>query len=62
MECDRLGDSIALVENAQDGDALRHRSHSGLVHACGRRGILRSLILHRFLLLPAPARGKRQRE
>jgi hypothetical protein len=62
VKSDGLGDSVALVEDAQDRDALRHRSHSGLVHACGSRDIPRSLILHRFLLLSASARGKRQRE
>jgi hypothetical protein len=30
MKRDRLNDAVALVENAEDCDALRHRRHAAL--------------------------------
>jgi hypothetical protein len=62
VESDRLGDSVALVENAEDRDALRHRRHSGLAHLGRARGIARRLVLRRLLLLPPPAPGERKRK
>jgi hypothetical protein len=48
-----LGDSIALVEDAEHRDALRHRRHSSLVRRTPIGRILTRL--RRLLLLTAPA-------
>jgi hypothetical protein len=61
MERHVLDDSVALVEDAEHGDALRHRSHSALP----RRGRLhlghsrRGAVLLRRI---PPARGERDRD
>jgi hypothetical protein len=61
MKRDRLHDAVALVENAEHRDTLRHGGHAALARGCGgdfaghrRRGVL--------LLLRASARRERQRE
>jgi hypothetical protein len=55
-----LDDSVALVENAEHGDALRHGGYSALPRRrrarLGTRGSR-----HVLLLLAAPACGERQR-
>jgi hypothetical protein len=54
VERDRLHDAVALVEDAEHGDALRHRRDaalpSGRGRYVGRRGSRRILLL---LTLPA---------
>jgi hypothetical protein len=59
MEADVLGDAVALVEDPQHGDALRHRSHAGLVGGGADRSVRRRT---RTILLfaAASAAGKRK--
>jgi hypothetical protein len=57
---DVLGDSVALVEDAEHRDALRHRRDAGLVRRRRRGGIPRRL--SRLLLLFATASRERQRK
>jgi hypothetical protein len=39
VQCDVLDDAVALVEDSENRDALRHRRHAGLVgHRAGRIG------------------------
>jgi hypothetical protein len=54
---DVLDDAVALVENAEDRDSLRHRRDVGLVRARAGGLFRRSLIL---LLAPAIARCERE--
>jgi len=61
MERDVLDDAVALVEDAEDGDALGHGRHSAL--ALGGRGNLARLGQGCILLLATLAAGnQRQRE
>ena len=55
MQGDVLDDAVALVENAEDRDALRHRSHTALPVRSLRR--LRTFGGDRILLLRAFAAG-----
>jgi hypothetical protein len=60
VERDILDDAVALVEDAEHGDALRHRRHAAL--AVGGRGGLprrRQGLVGRLAALPA--RGERKR-
>jgi hypothetical protein len=63
VQCHVLNDAVALVEDPEHGHALRHRSHSGLLHIAGRRRAgLADRRSRRFLLLGAPSTGgKRKR-
>jgi hypothetical protein len=55
-----LDDAVALVEDAEDRDALRHRRHSAL--ACAGHGRIGRRRGHRVLLRRAfPARSQRER-
>jgi hypothetical protein len=58
MESDILDDPVALVENTQNGNPLRHRSHAALAVGC--RGDLSRLGRGRILLGALPASGKRE--
>jgi hypothetical protein len=61
VERDILHDAVALVEDAEDGDALRHRSDSALARR-GRRRLFGRLN-GRVLLFPAsPARSEGKRK
>jgi hypothetical protein len=61
MERDRLRDPVALVEDAEHRDALRHRGH-GLRRRSGAVG-LRGAGCGRVLLLAClAARSERERE
>jgi hypothetical protein len=60
VERDILHDAVALVEDAEDGDALRHRRYAALPRRRRRRlvcGWGRVL-----LLTPAPARAEAKRK
>jgi hypothetical protein len=59
MQRDILHDSVALVEDPEDRDALRHRSHSALA-GCGRRGFAGGWAAGVLLLGAAPASGERE--
>jgi hypothetical protein len=56
MQRDVANDAIALVEDRQHRDPLRHRRDPGL--ACGRRGLSRG---HLVLFGAAIAGGERER-
>jgi hypothetical protein len=59
MQGDVLYDAVALVEDAEDGDALSHRRDTAL--SVRRRGDLRSRRSSRILLLRAlAARAERE--
>ena len=60
MQRDILHDAVALIEDAEHRDALRHRRHTGVI-SDGRRGIVG---LHRagLRLLSTPARGEAKRK
>ena len=52
-------DAVALVENAENGNAIRHRSDSGLLarpHIRTRSGGVVCLVCSLILLAPAPGR------
>jgi hypothetical protein len=57
---DVLGDAVALVEDAEHRDALRHGRDAGLVRCTGCGGV--PGCWSRLLLLSAPARRERQRK
>jgi hypothetical protein len=59
MKRDVLDDTVALVEDSEDRDALRHRSDSSL--AVGGRGDLPSRKRRIGLLAALPARTKSER-
>jgi hypothetical protein len=60
MQRDRLDDSVALVEDAEDCDPLRHRSHR--LGGDGRL-VSRPLRCRRILLLATlAARSERERD
>jgi hypothetical protein len=61
MKGQRLHDSVALVENTEDCDALRHRRDAALPGR-RRRHIGASRRRRVLLLFPAPARDERKRE
>jgi hypothetical protein len=62
MQGDVLDDAVALVENAEDRDALRHRGNPGLVGATCRRGGIAGRWSGRILLIAAaPARREAER-
>ena len=60
VQRDRLDDAVALVEQAENGDTLRHRRHSALAVRSGR-GLPRLGQGHVLVLLAFPARGERKR-
>jgi hypothetical protein len=57
---DVLDDAVALVEDAKNGDALRHGCHAGLVDA--RRHTRVATGLRAIALVAAAAGGKGERE
>jgi hypothetical protein len=59
MKRDVLDDAVALVEDAEDGDPLRHRRHARLVDARRHRGVGNDRL--RGMLLVATA-ARRERE
>jgi hypothetical protein len=60
MQRDRLDDAVALVEDAEDCDPLRHRSHR---LGGGGRPVPRALRRGRILLFaPLAARSQRERD
>jgi hypothetical protein len=56
MERDILDDAVALVEDAEDRDALAHRSDARLINAW-RNGGVGNHRLRRILLVTAPPTG-----
>jgi hypothetical protein len=58
---DVLNDAVALVEDAEHGDALRHRSYASLVGRGGRGAVGRRPVTG-LRLVGAIARGRGQRE
>jgi hypothetical protein len=60
MERDVLDDAVALVEDAEHGDTLRHRRHAAFAVG-GGRGLARSRRRSVRLLGALSARGQRQR-
>jgi hypothetical protein len=65
MESNVLNDPVALVEDAEDRRALRHRRHSGRVRAQRHRRILDDRLGRVFLGALAAAsgsKGKRDQE
>jgi hypothetical protein len=59
MQRDTLHDPVALVEDAEHGNPLRHRRHAALA-GCGRHHLARGRQRRVVLLVAAIARGKRQ--
>jgi len=55
-------DAVALVEDAEHGDAFGHRSHARLVRATLTRPALRGGRLLLLLFLGTPAADERQRK
>jgi hypothetical protein len=61
VQRDALHDAVALVEYAEDGDALCHRRHSGLIAGGCRCGVVR-LRRAGLRLLSAAARSEAKRK
>jgi hypothetical protein len=61
MKRERFHNAVALVEDAEDRDALRHRRHAALPGR-GRRHVGPCLPRRVLLFLPASARDERKRE
>jgi hypothetical protein len=60
MKRDVLDDSVALVEDAKHGDALRHWRHRSA--ACGEARLPGTWKRHILLLIALAARGERERD
>ena len=58
---DVLNDTVALVEDCKNGDALRHRRHAGLIGR-GRGGPVVQRPRTRLWLVGTIARGQGQRQ
>jgi hypothetical protein len=59
VERDVLDDAVALVEDPEHGDALRHRCNTGLVRSGRTPASYRDGLV--LLLAPAAARSKPER-
>jgi hypothetical protein len=59
MKRDVLNDAVALIEDAKDGDPLRHRRHARLIDAWRHSGIGNDR-LRGILLIAAAARRERE--